>query len=203
MTTNYYMNISLGFKKGKLTHLAIMMLVDKITEALDQGESVVGVFLDFLRHLILSIIIFYCKKMDKYGIRGVELQWFEYYLSNKMQYVTYSNRKSLHEKNNYGVPQGSILGPILFLLYINVFTNVSEFCFSVLFADDTNMFITGKDIDVLCQQLNKYLRNVQEWLQCNKLSLNVLKIHYIVFTPRNKLINNIDVKIHDVQIQRV
>ena len=65
------------------------------------------------------------------------------------------------------------------------------------------MFITGKDMDVLCQQLNKDLRNVQEWLQCNKLSLNVLKTHYIFFTPRNKLINDIDVKIHNVQIQRV
>ena len=81
--------------------------------------------------------------------------------------------------------------------------SLSEFCFSVLFADDTNMFITGKDMDVLCQQLNKDLRNVQEWLQCNKLSLNVLITHYMVFTPRKKLINDIDIKIHDVQIQRV
>ena len=77
------------------------------------------------------------------------------------------------------------------------------FFFSVLFADDTNMFITGTDMDVLCQQLNKDLRNVQEWMQCNKLSLNVLKTHYMVFTPRNKIINDIDVKIHNVQIQRV
>ena len=75
--------------------------------------------------------------------------------------------------------------------------------FSVLSADDTHMFITGKDMIVLCNQLNEDLRNVQEWLQCNELSLNVLKTHYMVFTPRNKLINDIDVKIHDVQIQRV
>ena len=122
-----------------------------------------------------------------------------------MQYVTYNNHKSLHEKVNCGVPQGSILGPILFLLYINDLDKCLRILniFSVLFADDTNMFITGKVMDVLCQQLNKDLRNVQEWLQCNKLSLNVLKTHYMVFTPRNKLINDIDVKIHNVQIQRV
>ena len=192
-----------GFQKGKSTHLAIMMLVDKITEALDQGESVVGVFLDFSKAFDTVDHNILLQKMNRYGICGVELQWIEDYLSNRMQYVTYNNHKSLHEKVNCGVPQGSILGPILFLLYINDLTNVSEFCFSVLFADDTNMFITGKDMDVLCQQLNKDLRNVQEWLQCNKLSLNVLKTHYMVFTPRNELINDIDVKIYNVQIQRV
>ena len=95
------------------------------------------------------------------------------------------------------------IGSHTILLYINDLTNVSEFCFSVLFADDTNMFITGKDMNGLCNQLKEDLRNVQEWLQCNKLALNVLKTHYMVFTPRNKLINDIDVKIHDAQIQRV
>ena len=115
--------------------------------------------------------------MEKYGISGVELKWFEDYLSNRLQYVTYNNHKSSHEKINCGVPQGSILGPILLLLYINDLTNVSEFCFSVSFDDDTNMFITGKYMNVLCNQLNEDLRNVQEWSQCDKLSLNVLKTH--------------------------
>ena len=137
--------------------------------------------------------------MDKYGICDVELQWFKDYLSNRMQYVTYNNYKSSHAKIHCGVPQG----PILFLLYINDLTSVSEYCFSVLFANDTNMFITGKDRDVLCHQLNEDLRNVQEWLQCIKLSLNVLKTHYMVFTPRNRGIYDIDVKIQGVQIQSI
>ena len=192
-----------GFQKGKSTYLAIMMLVDKITEALDQGESVVGVFLDFSKAFDTVDHNILLQKMDKYGICGIELKWFENYLSDRMQYVTYNNHKSSHEKIHCGVPQGSILGPILFLLYINDLTSVSEFCFSVLFADDTNMFITGKDMDILCHRLNEDLKNVQEWLQCNKLSLNVLKTHYMIFTPRNILIDDIDVKILDVQIQRV
>ena len=95
-----------------------------------------------------------------------------------MQYVAHNNHKSFH-----GVPQGSILGPILFSLYTNDLTCVSEYCLSVLFADDTNMLITGKDMDILCHQLNEDLRNVHEWLQCNKLSLNVHKTHYMVFIP--------------------
>ena len=180
-----------------------MMLVDKITEALDQGECVVGVFLDFSKAFDTVDHNILLKKLYKYGICGVELLWFEDYLSNRMQYVTYNNHKSSREKITCGVPQGSILGPILFLLYINDLASVSEFCFSVLFADDTNMFITGKDMNVLCRQLNEDLRNIQEWLQCNKLSLNVLKTHYMVFTPKNKLIDDIEVKIHDVPIQRV
>ena len=95
------------------------------------------------------------------------------------------------------------IGSHIVFLYIHDLTSVSEFCFSVLFADDTNMFITGKDMDILCHQLNEDLGNAQEWLQRNELSLNVLKTHYMIFTPRNKLIDDIDVKILDVQIQRV
>ena len=154
-----------GFQKGKSTYLAIMMLVDKSTEALDQGECVVGVFLDFSKAFDTVDHNILLQKMHRYGICGVELLWFEDYLSNRMQYVTHNNHKSFREKITCGVPQGSILGPILFLLYINDLASVSEFCFSVLFADDTNMFI--KDMNVLCRQLNEDLRNIQEWLQCN------------------------------------
>ena len=76
------------FQKGKSTHLAIMMLVEKITEVLDQGESVVSVFLDFSKAFATVDHNILLQKMDKYGITGVELQWFEDYLSNRMQYVT-------------------------------------------------------------------------------------------------------------------
>ena len=192
-----------GFQKGKSTHFAIMLLTDKITEALDRGECLIGVFLDFSKAFDTVDHDNLLEKLGKYGIQGVELQWFCDYLSNRMQYVTYNNHKSQKEKITCGVPQGSILGPLLFLLYINDQANVSSHCFSILFADDTNMFISGRNLDVLCNQLNEDLREIQEWLNCNKLSLNVLKTHYMIFTPRNKKIEDIDIQLYGVSIQRV
>ena len=192
-----------GFQKGESTHFAIMLLTDKITEALDRGECLIGVFLDFSKAFDTVDHAILLTKLRKYGIQGVELQWFSDYLFNKLQYVTYNNHKSRREKIICGIPQGSILGPLLFLLYINDLVNVSRHCFSILFADDTNMFISGKNLEVLCSQLNEDLREIQEWLNCNKLSLNVLKTHYMIFTPRNKIIEDIDVQFYGVNIQRV
>ena len=192
-----------GFQRGKSTQLAVMMLVDKITEALDNKECVIGIFLDFSKafdtvdHEILLL------KLEKYGIQGTELQWLNDYLSNRRQYVTCSNYKSSFGTITCGVPQGSILGPLLFLMYINDLSKVSEYCFSLLFADDTNMYHTGKDMKKVCDQVNEDLKNVQEWLNCNKLSLNIRKTHYMIFTPRNKIIDDIDVKFCNNVIERV
>ena len=192
-----------GFQRGKSTQLAVMMLVDKITEALDNKECVVGIFLDFSKafdtvdHDILLL------KLEKYGIHGTELQWLKDYLSNRRQYVTYGNHKSSFVTITCGVPQCSILGPLLFFIYINDLSSVSEYCFSLLFADDTNMFHTGTDIKVVCNEVSEDLKNVHEWLNCNKLSLNIRKTHYMIFTPRNKIVDDINVKFCDNVIERV
>ena len=113
------------------------------------------------------------------------------------------HRFTLEKNIDCGVPQRSILGPLLFLLYINDLSTVSESCFSILFADDTNMCIAGKDIQDMCHKFNEDLTKIQEWLCCNELSLDVSKTHYMVFTPKNTFFNDVNVMINNEKIERV
>ena len=192
-----------GFREKYSTYLALITLTEKISEALEAGNHVIGIFLDFskafdtVNHEILLL------KLEHYGIRGVALDWFKSYLNDRQQYVTYNNCRSSISNVNCGVPQGSILGPLLFIIYINDLSHVALRCFLVLFADDSNLFYSGKDINELTKCMNDELENVLYWLDVNKLSLNVNKTHYIIFTSRNVTISDIDIRVRDVFIDRV
>ena len=181
---NILFEYQFGFQKGKSTHMALITLVDRITEALDNGDYVVGVFLDFSKAFDTVDHAILLDKMTIYGVRTIALKWFKDYLTGRSQYVTYNGFKSNNSEIKCGVPQGSILGPLLFLLYINDLASVSEACFSILFADDSNMFISGKDVEVMSEKLKSDMENIRQWLCCNKLSLNVSKTHYMVFAPK-------------------
>ena len=111
--------------------------------------------------------------MYKYGIRGIAFKWMERYLSNRRQFVLFKDVKSEYANVTYGVPQGSIMGPLLFLLYVNDIYNVSTSLLPILFADDTNVFLTGKNIDQMIEIINGELNKVFLWLNSNKLYLNV------------------------------
>ena len=180
-----------GFQKGKSTYMALVILLDKISEALENRECVVGVIIDFsnafdtVDHDILLM------KMKSYGMRDTAYDWLKSYLCGRVQYVTYNSMQSTKNAIACGVTQRSILGPLLFVVYMNDLSSVSKSCFSVLFADDTNIFIEGKDLQ-LCNRWNGELGDIQHWFSCNKLSLNVVKTHYIIFTPRNKIVDNIN-----------
>ena len=126
------------------------------------------------------------QKLHYYGIRGVALEWFKSYLSDRKQFVYFNNTKSNYRNVTCGVPQGSILGPILFLIYINDIVNVSNLLFPILFADDSNVFHAGKDPNEMINVMNIELNKLSIWLKANKLSLNVKKTHFMFFSPPRK-----------------
>ena len=107
-------------------------------------------------------------------------KWFKSYLSFRVQFVEYNNCHSDNKQITHEVPQGSILGPLLFILYINDFSKASDLLFSILFADDTSVFIEGTAYSSIIKDMNTELEKVDKWLKSNKLSVNILKTHYDV-----------------------
>ena len=112
---------------------------------------------------------------------AVGLQWFIDYLSNRKQLTLFNNVSSSYQDITCGVPQGSILGPLLFLLYVNDMVNCSKLLHFILFADDTNLFFSCKNINELIDTVNGELDKLAEWFRANKLSLNISKTNYILF----------------------
>ena len=150
-------------------------------------------FFDTIDHDILLY------KLNYYGIRGTAFEWFKSYLSGSTQQVQFNNCLSSTIKPiTRSVPQGSILGPLLFILYVNDFRNCLDFSTNVSFADDTNIFITSKNIQSVYSKTNLELKNIDEWMTANKLTVNSSKTKYLLFTPRksNYSVSNTSFEVH-------
>ena len=119
-------------------------------------------------------------KLEYYGFRGVALDWFKSYFSNRKQFVRYQMHDSDHKIINCGVPQGSILGPLLFIVYINDIVNTTSLLELILFADDTTLLFSHPDIASQNEIINKELQEICNWFQANKLSVNAGKTNYMV-----------------------
>ena len=163
-------------------------MCDRIMQEIDKGNFTIGIFLDLSKAFDTVDHDILLKKMKHYGIRGLALDWFDNYLSNRMQYVMVDGVKSHFSHVSYGVPQGSVLGPLLFLLYINDLVNCSSILNFILFADDTSITLSHQNITSLIDTMNKELHNVVIWLQCNKLSLNLEKTKCVLFKTHAKKI---------------
>ena len=192
-----------GFRPKYSTNHAIIDITEKIRETLDKNKIAAGVFVDFqkafdtVNHKILI------KKLKHYGIRGTLNKWFESYLDNRKQHVSVLGFDSENQSVNHGVPQGSVLGPLLFLIYINDLHRSVKHSSTFHFADDTNLLAIGKDVKSLQSKLNKDLKCLYKWLLANKISLNAAKTELIIFRKPLQSLPNIKIKINGVRITPV
>ncbi|MEE9189443.1 MAG: reverse transcriptase family protein [Candidatus Neomarinimicrobiota bacterium] len=179
-------NNQFGFRDKYSTYMALTLLYDKISKNCESGNPSVGIFLDLskafdtINHEILL------SKLNNYGIRGLANDWFRSYLSGRLQFVKFKDINSSYLEVTCGVPQGSILGPLLFILYINDISNSSNILNFILFADDTNVFHSDPNPVSLSNTVNTELQKVMKWFAVNKLSINLKKTHYMVFGPNAK-----------------
>ena len=196
-------NNQFGFRKLHSSYMALMVLMNELISYLEKGESVIGVFLDFSKAFdTVDHAILLCK-LEHYGIRGNALSWFKSYHADREQFVTFNGVSSATKLISCGVPQGSILGPLLFLIYINDLHAVCKNTFLIFFADDTNLLTTGTDLDVMQNTLNDELNEISTWLKVNKLSLNVKKTHYMIFSRKKMCKKFITLKINGQGISEV
>ena len=178
-----FSNLQFGFRKKHSTNDALLSIFENIKEKLDKKTFSCGVFIDLekafdtVNHKILV------EKLEFYGVRGVTKQWFSSYLSNRQQRVKLEGATSSSLSVTCGVPQGSILGPLLFLIYINDMKNSVKNSILHHFADDTNLLCSDADEKSLRKKMNEDLRLIFIWLCANRLSLNVDKTEFVVFRP--------------------
>ena len=165
-----------------------MELVDRATQEMDRGEIPFGIFLDLskafdtLNHSILL------DKLNYYGIKKCSLQLIKSYLANRSQYVEHNGIKSDYSPISTGVPQGSILGPLLFIIYLNDIPLCSKIFKFIIYADDTTLFSNLGEFkkENRDEMLNAELSKINMWFQLNKLSLNTTKSKFMVFRKPQK-----------------
>ena len=170
-----------GFRRNRSTEHAILELTDKISNAMDEGKYTMGVFLDLSKAFDTVNFEILFKKLQHYGVRGICLEWFKDYLHVRTQIVKFKHHRSIEMNVTTGVPQGSILGPLLFLLYINDIENCSDILSFVLYADDTNAFYSNSCLKTLSSTMQNEMNKVVKWLNANKLSINSSKTKFVIF----------------------
>lgn len=180
-----------GFREKRSAEHAILDIINEIETNMDKKLYSCGVFIDLqeafdtVNHSILL------RKLNHYGVRGIINDWFASYLVGRQQ-TTQIGPKNISKKEVVlsGVPQGSVQGPLLFLIYINDISNSSYKLKFYLFADDTNLLYADKNLKSLESTVNAEIFRVYDWLIANKLSLNIKKSNFVIFRPRQKKLNH-------------
>ena len=183
---NCIYDLQFGFCNKHSTNHALLSLTEDIRNALDNNYFAIGVFIDLQKAFDTVDHEILLHELNYYGIRGIANSWFKSYLSDRRQYVSINGVDSNEVTMQFGVPQGSVLGPLLFLIYINDLNTAIKYCTTRHFADDTNLLIKNKSLKQLKKHLNLDLRYLYKWLKANKISLNASKTELIIFRHPNK-----------------
>lgn len=191
-----------GFMKNKSTEDALIAFTDHVYEALDNRQSSIGIFIDYSKafdtidHSILISKLWLC------GIRGLPLKILTNYLKERSHCVKIGKSISQPLPVTRGVSQGSLLGPVLFLIYINELNNISNSFKPILYADDTTLLFTNNDETELINTCNNTLNLFQTWSESNRLTINLDKSFYMIITNRQRPLN-ISLKINNRELEQV
>ena len=175
-----------GFRQGHSTQHAILDIVNDIQSNMNQRLLSCGVFIDLKKAFDTIDLDVLLDKLNHYGFRGIINSWFSSYLKNRTQTTQVDRHISDKAVVGCGVPQGSVLGPLLFLLYVNDIHRCSNKLRFYLFADDTNILYADKNLKDLETTVNNELQNLYNWLTANKLTLNIKKSNFVISHPYQK-----------------
>ena len=192
--TNQY-----AFRKKHSTEMACLQLTDNIIWMMEENKVPVNVFMDLSKAFDTIDHQILLNKLQFYGLKGTELELFVSYLSNRKQYVQFEDKKSKTEIITTGVPQGSILGPLLFIIYINDICRATDYFDVIIYADDTTLCSSIK-VELTAAQnsknINDELQNISIWLKSNKLSLNTNKTKCMIFHNIQKKVDQPEINLN-------
>ena len=190
-----------GFRPGRSCEQALLNANNHILDALSKKQIALLLLIDFSKAFDVVEHSILLHKLQHYGIRGPALNWLETYLSERKQFVSIDSVNSSLKPIKYGVPQGSVLGPLLFIIYINDLPNISKLARFILYADDANIIITGYSVHEIHQKISQLTCDIEKWVDNNGLALNVKKTKYMIFSRQRIDNSNIDFHINNTRIE--
>ena len=194
-----------GFRPKFSSEMALLNLTENINKAIDDGKVVAIVTLDLLKAFDMVPFDILIKKLKLFGFSENVIQWFVNYFTQRKQSTVVNGNKSEESEVNCGVPQGSILGPLLFIMYMNDLPQVIRNCKVSLYADDTCIYFASNDPGELEKAINDDLSAISDWLLHNKLMLNVKKCQYMIISSKRncKKFANLNIKIENTSLEKV